>query len=77
MTQLTGKERTVARLLDQAHQLSWDAGRLDVCTGIIAAINKLRRLVPQPLPETDPDQLDCAEEADAQRVTISQLLEGK
>jgi hypothetical protein len=49
---MTSKERRIERLLAQAHDAAWAAGRFDVCTPIVAAINVLRRLSPRPLPDS-------------------------
>jgi hypothetical protein len=72
---MNAKEKQVERLLATAHQICWDLGRHDVCTGMISALNCLRRLSPRPLSDNgDDDELNRAEEAVAHGVSVSELI---
>lgn len=71
---MTGSEKKIDRLLTQAHQLAWQAGRYDMTVQIIKAITMLRGITPRPLPDNrSDDELDLAEEAFAQGVDVREI----
>jgi hypothetical protein len=73
---MTGTEKKLDRLLSTAHVIAWRAGRYDLATAIIRALNCLRYAPPKPAQRLDDDQFDCEEEAASQQINLNRLLKG-
>jgi hypothetical protein len=75
---MTSAERKIERLLAQAHDLAWDAGRFDLTVQIIKSINLCRGYIARPVSDMrHDDQRDCDEYAAECGVTVSELLSNK